>query len=76
MQYILELLEQPEQDEIRKVLVSPEVLKVVYQGILQLKQGSKTYRNQRFGVLCAKCIASIGLCHSFVNDPVLLKATN
>ena len=37
VQYILELLEQPEQDEIRKVLVSPEVLKVVYQGILQLK---------------------------------------
>ena len=34
VQYILELLEQPEQDEIRKVLVSPEVLKVVYQGIL------------------------------------------
>ena len=45
VQYILELLEQPEQDEIRKVLVSPEVLKVVYQGILQLKQGQKTYRN-------------------------------
>ena len=26
--------------------------------------------------MCAKCIAAIGLCHSFVNDPVLLKATN
>ena len=39
VQYILELLEQPEQDEIRKVLVQPEVLRVVYQGILQLKQG-------------------------------------
>ena len=41
-----------------------------------MKQGSKTYRNQKFGVLCAKCIAAIGLCHSFVNDPVLLKANN
>ena len=27
-------------------------------------------------MLCAKVIAAIGLCHSFVNDPVLLKANN
>lgn len=34
VKYILELLEMPEKDEIRRVLVSPEVLRVVYHGIL------------------------------------------
>jgi len=58
------------------VLVSPEVLKVVYQGLLELKQQYKNKKNKEFAILCAKCIASIGLCHSFVNDPVLLKASN
>ena len=37
VKYILELLEKPEQNQIRKVLVSTEVLRVVYHGILQLK---------------------------------------
>ena len=46
VKYILELLEQPEKDEIRRVLVSPEVLRIVYHGILQLKQRSNTCRNQ------------------------------
>lgn len=26
--------------------------------------------------MCGKVIAAIGLCHQFVNDPVLLRATN
>ena len=76
VQYILELLEQPEQDEIRRVLVTPEVLRVVYHGILQLKQRSSTCKNHRIGVMSGKVIAAIGLCHQFVNDPVLLRATN
>ena len=32
--------------------------------------------NKTFAVLCAKCIAVIGLCYSFVNDSVRLKASN
>jgi hypothetical protein len=76
VQYILELLEQPEQDEIRRVLVTPEVLRVVYHGILLLKQRSSTRKNQKIGVMSGKVIAAIGLCYQFVNDPVLLRATN
>ena len=76
VKYILELLEQPEKDEIRRVLVSPEVLRVVYHGILQLKQRSASRRNQEIGQMSGKVIAAIGLCHQFVNDPVLLRATN
>ena len=38
VKYILELLEEPEDNEIRKVLVGPDVLRVVYHSILQLKQ--------------------------------------
>lgn len=37
VQYILELLEEPETNDIRKVLVTPEVLRVVYHGVLALK---------------------------------------
>lgn len=76
VQYILELLEEPETNEIRKVLVTPEVLRVVYHGVLALKQRSSTYKNQKIGQMCGKVIAAIGLCHQFVNDPVLLRATN
>jgi hypothetical protein len=54
----------------------PEMLKVVYQGILELKQNCNTAKNQQFGVICARVVAAIGFCHSFVNDPILLKATN
>ena len=76
VRYILELLEKPESDDIRKVLVTPDVLRVVYHGILQLKQRSKSSKNQSIGIMSGKVLAAIGLCHNFVNDPLLLRATN
>ena len=45
VQYILELLEQQEAHEIRKVLVTNDVLRVVYHGILQLKQKNISNKN-------------------------------
>ena len=63
VKYILELLEKPEQDQIRKVLVSTDVLRVVYHGILQLKQRSSTCKNRDIGIISGKVIAAIGLCH-------------
>ena len=63
VKYILELLEKPEQDQIRKVLVSNDVLRVVYHGILQLKQRSSTCKNRDIGIISGKVIAAIGLCH-------------
>jgi hypothetical protein len=36
VQYILELIEQPEHDDIRQVLMSSDVLRVVYHGILKM----------------------------------------
>lgn len=74
--YILELLEQKETDEIRKVLMSPDVLKVVYQNILEVKHTFTTEKSEKLAIICARCIAYIGLCHPFVNDPLILKATN
>ena len=75
--YILELLESKEKDnQVRKVLVTPKVLKVVYLNILELKQDYQTKQNIEFSVLCGKVIAAIGLQHQFVNDTVYLKATN
>jgi hypothetical protein len=52
------------------------MLKLIYQSILELKKNCNTAKNQKFGVICARIIAAIGFCHSFVNDPILLKATN
>jgi hypothetical protein len=57
-------------------MCKPEMLKVVNQGILELKQKCKTDKNQQFGIICARIVGAIGFCHSFVNDPILLKATN
>lgn len=74
--YILELLEQQEQSAVRKVLVSPDILKIVYQGILEMPQDYKEEKSRRLSIICAKCIAAIGLCQAFVNDPLTLKATN
>jgi hypothetical protein len=75
--YILELLESNEKEnKVRKVLVSPKVLKVVYLNIIDLKQDYLTQQNIEFSVICGKVIAAIGLQHQFVNDTVYLKATN
>ena len=64
VQYILELLEKPETDEIRQVLVSPDVLRVVYHGMLQLKHRSVgASKHQKIGVMSGKVIAAIGICH-------------
>ena len=54
----------------------PEMLKVVFQGILELKHSCFTAKNQQFGSLCGRVIGAIGISHSFVNDPILLKVTN
>lgn len=43
---------------------------------MELKQSSDSRKSIDFGVICAKVIAFIGLCHPFVTDPVLLKANN
>ena len=75
--YILELLEAKNNSyNVRKVLVSNRVLKIVYLSIIDLKQDYQTEQNIEFSVLCGKVIAAIGLQHSFVNDTVNLKATN
>lgn len=39
--YLLELLEQAEQSAVRKVLVSAEILKITYQGLLEMPQDYK-----------------------------------
>jgi len=57
-------------------MCKPEMLKLVYQGILELKQKCYTAKSQQFGIICARVVAAIGFFHSFVNDPILLKATN
>ena len=76
-QYLLELLETKNKDYIvRKVLVSPRVLRIVYLNIIELKQDYITPQNVEFSVLCGKVIACIGLQHNFVSDGVALKATN
>jgi len=75
--YIQQLLESSAKDEIRKVLVSPDVLRVVFQGIVELEKKNKIKENNFvLSVLCAKCIAQIGLQHTFVNHPTLLRANN
>ena len=65
VQFILELLEQPEQHEIRQVLVSPEVLRVVYHGMVQLKHRTVEpgAKHQKIGMMSGKVIAAIGICH-------------
>ena len=64
VQYILELLEKPESDETRQVLVSPDVLRVVYRGMLQLKHRSVgASKHHKIGVMSGKVIAAIGICH-------------
>jgi hypothetical protein len=57
-------------------MCKPEMLKVVNQGILELKQKCKTDKNQQFGIICARVVGAIGFCHSFVNESIMLKATN
>lgn len=76
VRYILEILEQKAPDDIRRTLCKPEMLQVVHSCILELKQSSDSQKSVDFGVICAKVIAFIGLCHPFVTDPILLKANN
>jgi len=52
------------------------MLKPVYQCMLNLKHDTRSDQSNELGVLAAKVVGLIGLCHSFVNDPVLLKANN
>ena len=60
--YILELLEDKDNSyNVRKVLVSNRVLKIVYLSIIDLKQDYQTEQNKEFSVLCGKVIAAIGL---------------
>ncbi len=61
---------------MRKVIVSQDILKIVYQGILEMPQDYKQEKSRKLSIICAKCVASIGLCQPFVNDPLTLKATN
>lgn len=60
--YILELLEQQEQNAVRRILVSPDILKIVYQGILEMPQEYILEKSRQLSLECAKVIASIGLC--------------
>ncbi len=76
VKYILELLELKELSTVREVLCRVEMLKRVYQCMLNLKQDMSSEQSTELGVLCAKVVGLLGLCHSFVNDPVLLKANN
>jgi len=76
VEYLLEIMEADSSNSIRKILIQPDTLKVVYQSILELSQKYKTENNRKLSVVCARCIACIGLCHPFVNDPLLLKASN
>jgi hypothetical protein len=41
VKYIQEMLESPVKDEIRKVLVSQDVLRVVFQGLFELEKTTK-----------------------------------
>lgn len=58
------------------MLVSQDVLRVVAQGLVELDKFTHTENNWELSILCAKCIAQIGLCHSFVIQPTLLRANN
>ena len=44
--------------------------------MLNLKHDTRSDQSNELGVVTAKVVGLIGLCHSFVNDPVLLKANN
>ena len=57
-------------------MCKPEILKVVLQGILKLKQKCNTDKSQQFGLFFARFVGAIGVFHSFDNDSILLKATN
>ncbi len=48
----------------------------MYQGILEMPQDYKQEKSRKLSIICAKCVAAIGLCQPFVNDPLTLKATN
>ena len=41
---------------------------------MELRYGLNTKND--LGFICARVIAAIGIFHSFVNDPIQLKATN
>jgi hypothetical protein len=60
--YILELLESKEKDNnVRKVLITNKVLKIVYLNIIELKKDYETKSNIDFSILCGKVVAAIGL---------------
>jgi hypothetical protein len=53
------------------------VLRVVFQGVVELDKKRRSQDNNlELSILCAKCVAQIGLCHTFVNQPTLLRANN
>ncbi len=41
-----------------------------------MPQDYKQEKSRKLSIICAKCVAAIGLCQPFVNDPLTLKATN
>ena len=41
-----------------------------------MPQDYRSDKSRKLSIICAKCVASIGLCQPFVNDPLTLKATN
>jgi hypothetical protein len=41
-----------------------------------MPQDYRHEKSRKLSIICAKCVASIGLCQPFVNDPLTLKATN
>ena len=76
VRYVLEILERKDNDLVRQVLTKQNNLRLIYCSLLELKHKSDSQKNIEFGILCAKVVAAIGLCHNFAHDPVKLKATN
>lgn len=73
--YILELLEAKNNSyNVRKVLVSNRVLKIVYLSIIGLKQDNQTDQNRDSYVLCGKIIGAIGI--GFLYESSKLRANN
>ena len=75
VRYLLELIELKDGTGVRATLVKENVLKGIYQAVIELKHDDCTERNVELSVLCAKVIAAIGLPHLFLNH-AQLEATN
>ena len=76
VRYILEILEQKDTNEIRKKLISTDMLEEVSKTLLLIQHDNVAQSSKQLCIATGKCIAFIGLCRPFTHDRILLKASN